>query len=419
MRRIKTSRDGHVEFAGRAIDVADGVEMGPSGEELRQVVQGHQRMAWDVTAWCSKDGVVYDRCFDPFRRSFVWSAPRVVGVDAATGHFTTIVGRDSDTKRTVRLTRCIAMAWVEPPRTEVKLQACALPGCEASADALVWVRTGVRDFEYDGTSADPPTPVPSDQDVWRPLKYVWRSICGEIVHRVDESTKAAEDAYHVSARGWVRSPFGGVLTKGVRSVGGRMYACMTGVGAFWVDEAVLCTFGGGGEDGDEGRSDGSALPPDGIVAKAVHINSHIGDNAFENLRWDKFAMTQVRHDETAAMLASGGTLGDMCAAAGIRKTTAWGRVVAAAWELPYARAAEVFGPIAVRSVRTELRRLLASGELDAADTVATCVTACDTALKTAENRTWALLDEHDRYGVVQLCRALELRSEARRGEDAS
>ena len=91
------------ELAGRLLDDdEDGVEVGPAGELLRQVV--HQRMPWECTTWVSKDGVVYDRCFDPFRHTFVWTA-QGDRRRAATGYYTTIVGRDSDHKRPMRLAR--------------------------------------------------------------------------------------------------------------------------------------------------------------------------------------------------------------------------------------------------------------------------------------------------------------------------
>ena len=110
--RVRTT---HAELAGRPLGAdADGVETGPGGEELRQVVQ--ERIAWDCATWISRDGVAYDRCYDDVARRFVYSAPKAVGLDAATGHFTTVVGRDSDLKRQMRLVRAIAMAWLEPPR---------------------------------------------------------------------------------------------------------------------------------------------------------------------------------------------------------------------------------------------------------------------------------------------------------------
>lgn len=397
MRRIRTA-GGHVEFAGRPVECAggpDGVEVGPSGEELRQVVQ-EQRIPWECTTWCSQDGVVYDRCFDPFRGTFVWSAPRAVGADPVTGHFTTVVGRDSDLRRTVRLVRAIAMAWVEPPRTQVKLQACALPGREPVARNLVWVRTGVRSFEDDGAQ-DEPLPLPPTHDTWRPLRYTWRSICGDVTHRLDESSKAPDERYEVSARGWLRSPHG-TNTKGVRSTGGRLYACVAGVGAIWMDEAVLCTFSP------------DAAPPDGTVAQPVHANGHGGDNGLANLSWAAFVMAQVRHDATLEQLGAGGTLDDMCASGGIRRTTAWDRIAAATWELPLGRVRAVAAALAPPFVRDTLRQKMEAGELDAADTVTHCVEACDAAL--AEHDTWSRLDLHDRFGVVKVGRALVLRDAA-------
>lgn len=405
MLRIRL-RDGHTEFAGRPIEWAagmDGVEVAPGddsgGVEVRQIVQ--DRLSWECTTWVSRAGVVYDRCFDPFRNTFLWSVPKTVGMDPHTGHFTTVVGRDTDLKRSMRLTRAIAMAWVEPPRVDVKLQACVLPGREPIAENIVWVRTGIRDIEFDGVQEEPrPAPFAGDTS-WRPLVYVWRNLCGEIVGRIDERSKPPGERYEVSVRGWVRSPHGGVAVRGVRTANGRVAVSIAGVGAVWIDEAVLCTF-------DE-------VPADGIVTTPRHINGQRTDNSLGNLAWSQFLITQPRHDEVLSILNRGGSLDDLCTL-GIRRSTAWDRISSAAWELPYERVLERIALLAPEALRHVLAKKMESGELDAADTMSRCVEVCDAELcdgecNSTKCETWGKLDLHDRYGLVKIARCIVLRAQ--------
>ena len=407
--RIRTT---HVELAGRLLpeeseSEGDGVEVGPGGEALRQLVQ-EQRLPWECSTWVSREGIVYDRSYDPCRNAFVWSAPKAPGLDPKTGHFSTTVGGwSSDLKRQMRLTRAIALAWVEPPRTTLRLQACVVPGApEPTAEHILWVRTGVRQFSYEGVQRTEPLAEPAATDVWAPLKYQWRSICGEVVRTLDEERDKPDEPhgrYHVSMRGWVRSPHGGPCgggscTRGVRCTNGRYYASVAGVGAFWVDEAVLHSF------------DSTNAPADGLVAQPVHENGAPGDSTLANLRWSTFRMTQLRHDETAESLG-GGDIAAMCAAAGIQRSTAWSRIELAAAELPRSALAP-FAKLAPAFLRSTVRGLLAAGELDAADPLMRCLQACDDALAPEDrpgHTTWAVLGVEDKLGLMKLCRTLELR----------
>lgn len=389
MRRVRL-KDGHTEFAGRLLDEeGDGIEVGPGGELLRQVML--ERATYECGTWCSREGVVYDRLLDPFAGRFVWSTPKAVGMEPATGHFTTLVGRDSDVRRSVRLVRCIAMAWVEPPRSPLKLQACVVAGAPPTAEHLAWVRTGVRDVAHDGVQELPPAS-PAADDTWRPLRYEWRTLSGEVVGRVDERAKPPGERYEVSARGWVRSPHGGAASRGVRSPSQRMYASVAGVGAFWVDEAILLSFGG-------------AAPAEGILATPVHANDDPADNALANLAWRTFLVALPRHEATAAAVEGGGQLDALCAAAGVQRSTMWDRIATAATELPLERAERAFGGLA--SVRSVLRSHLERGELDAADTLPQYADVCDEAMRSRP--AWAALGAVDRFGVVRLSRILVFR----------
>lgn len=383
MKRIR-SRGGHVEFAGRLLGEegsdAWGMEVGPEGIVLRCVVQ--DRIAWDHGTWISADGTVFDRWFDPYQGTFVWSGPKKIGIDTTDGHFTTMVGWDSDLKRTLRLTRAIAMAWVEAPRTQLKMQASAIG--EPVAENLVWVRTGLRAFEFHGVQMEEAVAVPAPGDTWAPLRYAWRNICGEIVQEVGGDT-----GVEVSMRGWVR--YGEASTRGVRTATGRLFASLPGIGVpFWVDEAVLGAF--------------RPTPPDGDLVFPVHLNGDAGDNSLANLEWRTYLIPQPRHEETleAVRLRN---LADLCADFGIRKPTLWQRIAGAAWELPLPRVRQALRRLAPDFLRTFLDRELRAGRLDVGDRISRCVEACDAGL----SDTWTRLEVEDRFGVVQLTRCLLLR----------
>ena len=383
---------GGVELAGRAVEDADGVAAGPGGEELRQVVQ--DRIAWECSTWCSADGVVYDRVYDPFLDAFVWSAPKRVGVDPSTGHFTTTVGHDTDLKRGMRLVRAVALAWVEPPRTGgVRLQAAPLPGLPPVASNLVWVRTGVRAFVYEGAREEP-VAFPPSNDSWRPLRYAWRGLCGEVVARVDESQRPPGERYEVSLRGWVRSPHGS-CTRGVRSPSGRRYASLVELGAVWIDEAVVCSF----DDDDHSKNEDNAVEVD-------HLNADRSDDAYANLRRRRLHVSQPRHDETLD-LVRGKSMPDVCASLGVARSTAWDRISSAARELPLSQALSSLSPLAPTFVRHAIRQSMEDGHIDAADTLSRVLDQCDSSL--SSHPTWPLLDLEDRYGIVKLARTLTLR----------
>ena len=77
----------------------------------------------------------------------------------------------------------------------------------------------------------------------------------------------------------------------------------------------------------------------------------------------------------------------MCSALGIRKTTAWGRVVVAAWELPFNHVQKTLHNIVPTSISNAMANLFETNEVDAGDTVARCVAACDIAL--CESKLWS------------------------------
>ena len=109
----------------------------------------------------------------------------------------------------------------------------------------MWVRSGVRHFEYVGLRRADPLAEPEPTDVWRSLQYQWRSLCGEVVHTLEQDTTG--EHYQISARGWFKSPYRTRCTRGVRSTDGRYFAYVADVGS--VDRrgsAVLVRTGAAG-----------------------------------------------------------------------------------------------------------------------------------------------------------------------------
>lgn len=373
MRLVRAS--GFVQHAGRPIAWPDGVRMSPDGEELRQVV--HDGTRWERTTWCSREGTLYDRVYDPFRCTFLWSETKSMSLDAASDQFCVTLG-----SRAVRLTRVVAMAWVEAPRVPWKLQAVDVRDDDLElADRVVWVRTGLKDFEV-----LPPRVVAHDDDerawrndAWRPLQYVWHDAGGHVVR-----VAGGDTGYEVSARGWVRSPYG-ACTRGVRAPDQRLWVTLEEWGLVWVAEAVLWTFGG-------------THAPGGVP---VHGNGDVADNRYENLRWAPLLpCTGTLHARTLAYADGQGTLAQMCACDGIRRSTAWERLARAYDEGSLADRARVLRLVPRRVVEAVRA---AYDTLDATARLSEVVGACDAAFA-ADDAWHADLAREDRVGLAKLAR---------------
>lgn len=285
----------------------DGVQIGPLGEELRVVP--HAGYLFTHSAWCARDGTLYDRLYDPWARAFVWSDAKSIALHPQTDHFQASIGVGAGA-RTLRLVRIIALAWVEAPRSLTRLQACVLAGaCEA--ESIVWVRAGVREVTLVAQDPDPPPPPPRADEQWAPLRLVGRS-----TSRARTLRLAAPDGYAVSARGWVRSPYG-ATTKGVRAPDQRLWVSLEDVGLVWVDEAVLCSFGHFPDEGCEG-----------YIATPVHANGDVADNTLTNLQW---AYAPVPHEESYARTVrylgeQGTSIARICSLEAVQPSTTWSRV---------------------------------------------------------------------------------------------
>lgn len=293
-----------VAHAGDLIEWSDGVQIGPLGEELRVVP--HTGALFTHSTWCSRDGTLYDRLYDPWARAFVWSESKSVALHPQTDHFQATIGCGA-AARAVRLVRIIALAWVEAPRSLARLQACVLSGCMCEAESIVWVRSGVRECTLVSRDEVVPQAMPSLDEIWVPLRFVGRGTSHARVFRFTT-------AYEVSKCGWVRSLYGAV-TKGIRAPDQRLWVSLEDIGLVWVDEVVLCSFFGFADE----REDYSV--------SVMHINGDISDNAFSNLRW---TYTLTHHEEafdrTVHYIQQGSSIAHICALEGIRPSTAWGRV---------------------------------------------------------------------------------------------
>lgn len=388
-------RDGTTEPCGRLIDDdAEGVEAGPTGgDELRQVVQ--EGSAWAaITTWIARDGTAYDRHWCPFAGEHRWAAaPKAIRLESTCDEFSVLVGSGS-ARRSVRLLRAIALAWVEAPRTSAaRLCAAVLPGREPTAEHIVWVRAGGREVEDAGVRAVGDDP--AVHGTWRPLQYVWRDGAGDVVRRVPP-----DDGYEVSSKGHLRSPYSST-TRGLRSVGQRRRASLAGGEVVWLDEAVLCSFTG--------------LPSE--AREAVHRNGDREDSRLENLEWGRTRAPVVRPllADTVARVRDGATIRDICATDGVRRCAVWERLVQAAQELPLDDLLALRA-VVPRSVTEWMSGALEAGDCDVSDTVTALRDACDEALSGRDSvSVWTQMEADDQFAVVRIGRALLVREATLRG----
>ena len=381
-----------VEHAGRDVRWPDGVLRGPEGEDLRQVaVHG---ALYTCSTWCSRDGTMYDRIHDPFQRAFVWSQSKSMCVDARTGAFQVCVGTGS-AARVVRLVRAIAMAWIEAPRSAAKLQAVVCTGTGASAPPpVLWIRTGVREYELLGDDDPMPEPHAVPDATWRPLAYAWHDASGRREFAL-AGADARPTSYLVSPDGWLYSPFSRTATRGVRSPDQRLWATIEDHGLVWIDVAVLCSFVG--------------LPDvrDGARPVAAHANGVVDDNRVSNLRWEHTAAPLapgvVR--TVASLRCSGATLLATADAERVSSATIWSRLGTALSEGAAAERAAVAALVprsVVECVAGAMRRT------DAAERLTDLATAVED-----HPSLRSLQDPTGRIGVVRLARIVALDAERR------
>lgn len=383
---------GVVEAGGREIDASDAALEAPDGAIVMPIV--HEGMRIECAQWCSRDGTVWDRWYDPFADDFVWAqAPKSLSIDHASGECKVLIGIGA-AARTVRLARAIAMAWLEAPPSAVALQARVLPHLELNADGVVWVRAGAREVEGAGHAADVEQAAaePPAGARWKPLRYTWRDAAGQPV-----VVLPADTGYLVSADGDVRSPYALRGTRGHVSACQRRVMHVERYGALWVDEAVLHSFG--------------ADAATGCVA-VVHANGDVDDSSVSNLRWSCGGPgASERYLPMLQRVREGASIGQLCADEGVCVSTMWSRIARVAEEARLdGEAVRIVRSLVPRSRYAWLRTCFDSGRA----TVATRVLALVDVRRDGDEDMWwsSLTDEH-RIGIVRVLRALVVRDRVR------
>lgn len=371
---------GIIEHIGRPIDWAEGIEMGPHGEELRQVV--HNGMSFECNTWCSRDGVMYDRLYDPFNNTFVWSSSKSMSLDAASDKFKTTLGMGTNA-RVVRLTRAIALAWLECPKSTTRLQACLAEGSEETYDNIGWIRAGARQFEPIGEREEPETH-PFEDDTWKPLKYTWKNQAGEPIHLLTESE------YMVSRRAWIRSPHGRA-SRGIRGPDQRMWIAIEHWGSVWIDEAVLYSF---------------EVPCDSPHCCPCHVDGDASNSKLENLVWVSRKPNHSRLNAIIKHVEEGHTVATICETESIRRSYAWDILLRICRECDLDAIRTVTSMIP-REILQLVRDVFRKGDVDVSDRLARMSEVCGSRL--CQHRVWGLLGEEDRLGILKVARALCIR----------
>ena len=102
---------------------AEALEMGPNGEELRHVLVPGMNNLITLTTWCSRDGIFYDRHYDPVEDEFSFAAnEKSCSLCDSGSAFQVRIGVGMQA-RTVRVIRAIATAWTHAPKTAKRLYA--------------------------------------------------------------------------------------------------------------------------------------------------------------------------------------------------------------------------------------------------------------------------------------------------------
>lgn len=173
-----------------------GLQRGPTGDRMREIPV---RAVWSSSLWCSKDGTVYRRYYNPIKAQWHWSEKRQeysINADGKLGLYIL--------DQWIPLTTCIALAWMHrlpgsPTRTKL-----VDPNLPPHADNIQWVEMGTSEEAQE-----------MKDEVWKPLR--WR------IGIINCPT-----SYQISSRGRLKSPQGDV-TSGFY-FNDSMYACCRGCG---------------------------------------------------------------------------------------------------------------------------------------------------------------------------------------------
>lgn len=375
--------------SGEIIESSDGVEVAPSGEELRQIVHDseHGEVRWHNSTWISRNGSAYQRIFDPTDRG-EWElrGPKSL-VPGPTGELLVTIGAGSGTRR-VRLVRAIALAWVECPECLADggtWHAKMIEEGPLDASRVGWVaarRTGPTPL-----AAPLAAPPPPDEEFF-PLRYEWMAVGGEVQ---ESFSPQIYGAYQISRNGWLRSPHSGVQTRGIRCPSGRRWAPIAGAGFVWLDRAVLYSFAGA----PRGR------------ARAAH-RGRVDDNALRNLFWVPIETRETERATTELLrlhIEAGASADEICSSCGMSRSAMWQRLAIAATEHPWTQL-------------RWLRRLVAPRVVAMLETLPRHLPLAELYDHVDETERWAdwwrSLHREDQYGMLRLAQEMHLRRAWRR-----
>jgi hypothetical protein len=186
----------------------DGVDTLPNGSPCRQLPQKH---VWSSTVWCSADGLLWRRFFNPVTRTWKWEdEPYTMTIDGdGTVGYLLEWWMSAD--------RCVALAWLHraeggSDRIQEKVTVQLVDGDAPTAsesgmrvDSIEWV-DGDDDPEDGGS-------IPGEK--WKPLKWS----CGLI---------PCDGRYKISSHGRLWSPHTRTITSGFSYDGDRFAAVRGG-----------------------------------------------------------------------------------------------------------------------------------------------------------------------------------------------
>ena len=382
MRTVRVGIGENDMACGELIDLPDGMETTDYGVALREVCTGDN--AWSSSTWISKEGVCYQKHFNPYRLAFEWHGPKSVG--ERNGELYVSVGAVGRAKQ-IRLVRALALAFVSCPRvTFSDLHAALLFDGGFRAKSVGWIVAGTAHNHLQPTPSTTldasHTSQPLSTEEWAPLQYTWFDVSGE---PVEHFSTEVYGAYHVSSRGWVRSPQGR-CSRGARTPSGRHWHPIAGGVHIWIDEAVLRSF--------------TSQPrrPHHVVHKRHGLES----SDVEILEWGEavnFVAPAVQR--VAEAIAISTTLEDAAMRLQMTAPRMWNLIIEACRTLSLPQL-QWTKKVAHPAVATVVEQQAATTPL-----LAKLREAVDREMGTS--RTWSAMSECDRFGMVSAISVLSMR----------
>lgn len=214
---------------GDKIDWKDGVETGPPPEceELRQVVC--DKAFWNKSCWCSREGAIYTRYYNPFSDVWQWNGPKFPNENNQVFMY----------DQWIKIERAVAISHLDfPAKDGSVLHAKQVCHGRLTPDTVGWVKPGTKSISLH-TSIPNDLPVPRDDDEWTVLVYTWFNSAGD---PVEHFRPEVYGKYMISKRGWLKSPHSKQVTRGAMHPNGRRWASIAGASFVWMDEALLRSF---------------------------------------------------------------------------------------------------------------------------------------------------------------------------------